>query len=60
MYEFFGGVSALTICDNLRAGVTHPDRYEAQLNEPYRELATNFGTRIIPTRVRKLRDKGKV
>jgi transposase len=28
MYEFFEGVSALTIPDNLRAGVTRPDRYE--------------------------------
>ena len=60
MYEFLGGVSALTICDNLLAGVTHPDRYEAQLNESYRELATHYGTCVIPTRVRKPRDKGKV
>jgi transposase len=60
MYEFFGGVSALTICDNLRAGVTRPDRYEAQINPSYRELATHYGTCIIPTRVRKPRDKGKV
>jgi transposase len=60
MYEFFGGVSALTICDNLRAGVTRPDRYEAQINPSYRELASHYGTCIIPTRVRKPRDKGKV
>ncbi len=60
MYEFFSGVSSLTICDNLRAGVTHPDRYEAELNASYRELATHYGTCVIPTRVRKPRDKGKV
>ncbi len=60
MYEFVGGVSALTVCDNLRSGVKHPDRYEAELNESYRELATHYGTCIIPTRVRKPRDKGKV
>lgn len=60
MYEFFSGVSSLTICDNLRAGVTHPDRYEAELNVSYRELATHYGTCVIPTRVRKPRDKGKV
>ena len=60
MYEFFCGVSRLTICDNLRAGVTHPDRYEAELNASYRELATHYGTCVIPTRVRKPRDKGKV
>jgi transposase len=60
MYEYYGGVSALTICDNLRAGVTRPDRYEAELNASYRELATHYGTCVIPTRVRKPRDKGKV
>jgi transposase len=60
MFEFFSGVSTLTVCDNLRAGVTHPDRYEAELNESYRELATHYSTCVIPTRVRKPRDKGKV
>lgn len=34
----------LTIFDNLRAGVTHPDRCEAELNVFYRELATHYGT----------------
>lgn len=60
MYEFYCGVSALTICDNLRSGVTHPDRYEAELNQSYRDLATHYNTCVIPTRVRKPRDKGKV
>jgi len=60
MYEFFAGVSALTIPDNLRAGVTRPDRYEAELNPSYRELAEHYGTCVIPARVRKPRDKGKV
>ena len=60
MFEFFSGVSSLTICDNLRAGVKHPDRYEAELNASYRDLASHYNTCIIPTRVRKPRDKGKV
>jgi transposase len=60
MYEYFSGVSSITICDNLLAGVTHPDRYEAELNESYRELARHYNTCVIPTRVRKPRDKGKV
>ena len=60
MYEFFSGASALTICDNLLAGVTHPDRYEAEVNRSYRELASHYGTCVIPTRVRKPRDKAKV
>jgi len=60
LFEFMGGVTGLVICDNLRSGVKHPDRYEAELNASYRELATHYGTCIIPTRVRKPRDKGKV
>ena len=60
MYQFFGGASSLTICDNLRAGVTHPDRYEAEVNYSYRELARHYNTCVMPTRVRKPRDKGKV
>jgi transposase len=60
MYNYFNGVSALTIPDNLRAAVKRPDRYEAELNPSYRELAEHYGTCIIPARVRKPRDKGKV
>jgi transposase len=58
MYAYFQGVSSITIPDNLRSGVKHPDRYEAELNPSYRELATHYGTCIIPARVRKPRDKG--
>jgi len=60
MYEYFEGVSALTVCDNLRSGVTHPDRYEAEVNATYRDFASHYGTCVFPTRVRKPRDKGKV
>jgi len=60
MFEFFSGVSSLTICDNLLSGVTHPDRYEAELNASYRELANHYQTCVIQTRVRKPHDKGKV
>ena len=45
--------------DNLLAGVTRPDRYEAELNPSYRELAEHYGTCVIPARVRKPRDKAK-
>ena len=60
MYEFFNGVSAITVPDNLRSGVTTPDRYEAEVNPSYRELAEHYGTCIIAARVRKPRDKAKV
>jgi transposase len=60
MYEFFNGVSAITVPDNLRSGITTPDRYEAEVNPSYRELAEHYGTCIIAARVRKPRDKAKV
>jgi transposase len=59
MYEFFAGVSALTIPDNLRSAVKRADRYESELNPCYRELAEHYGTCVIPARVRKPRDKAK-
>jgi transposase len=60
MYEYFGGVSALTIPDNLRSGVKRADRYEPEVNPSYEELARHYGTCVIPARARKPRDKAKV
>ncbi len=59
MYEAFGGVSAITVPDNLRSAIKTPDRYEAEINPSYRELAEHYGTCIIPARVKKPRDKAK-
>ncbi len=60
MYEAFDGVAAITVPDNLRSGISKPDRYEAEINPSYRELAEHYGTCIIPARVKKPRDKAKV
>jgi transposase len=35
--EFFEGVASITVPDNLKSGVTRPDRYEPQLNRSYAE-----------------------
>jgi len=59
-YEYMGGVSAVTVPDNLKAGVIKPDFYEPDLNPTYREMAAHYGTTIIPARVRRPRDKAKV
>src|SRR5579863_2634347 len=60
MYEAFNGVASITVPDNLRSAIASPDRYEAEINPAYRELAEHYGTCIIPARVRKPRDKAKV
>ena len=57
MYEFFGGVTAITVPDNLRSGVTKADRYEAEINRSYHDLSEHYGTCIIPARPLKPRDK---
>lgn len=60
MFEFFGGVTEITVPDNLKSGVTKPCFYEPELNESYRDLAKHYGTAIIPAHVRKPKHKAKV
>jgi transposase len=55
-----GGVPKAVVCDNLKAGVTKPSRYEPGINRTYQDLATYYGFVVLPTRVRKPRDKAKV
>jgi transposase len=52
-----GGVPKAVVCDNLKAGVTRPSRYEPGINRTYQDLATHYGFAVLPTRVRKPRDK---
>lgn len=59
-FQFFGAVPMITVPDNLRSGVTHPCRYEPDLNPTYQDMALHYGTTIIPARVKKPRDKAKV
>lgn len=59
-FDFFGGVSELTVPDNLKSGVTKANKYEPELNRTYADLAQHYGTAIIPARPYKPRDKAKV
>ena len=54
------GVPSAVVCDNLKAGVTATCRYEPGINRTYQDLATHYGTAVLPTRPRKPRDKAKV
>ncbi len=60
VFAFLGGVPRQLICDNLKAGVTAACRYEPGINRSYQEMAAHYGTAVVPTRVRKPRDKAKV
>ena len=59
-FEYFGGVPAVIVPDNLRSGVTHANRYEPDINPTYQEMANHYHTAVIPARVRKPQDKAKV
>ena len=59
-FTFFGGVTETLVPDNLKAGVTHPHRYEPELNPTYTDMATHYGVVVLPTRVAKPRDKSLV
>ncbi len=56
---FLGGTPRLLVCDNLRAGVTAACRYEPGINRTYQEMAAHYGAAVLPTRVRRPRDKAK-
>ena len=60
-YEFFGGVAARLVCDNLKTGVrSHPRNGEPVLNEAYESLGRHYGAAIAPTGVRKPKQKASV
>ena len=60
LFVFLDRVPKFVVCDNLKAAVTNPDRYEPGLNRSYVELANHYGATILPARPYKPRDKAKV
>jgi transposase len=59
-FRFFGGVTETVVPDNLKTGITHPHRYEPEINRSYAEMAAHYGVAVLPTRVARPRDKAKV
>ena len=57
--EYFGGVPAVWVPDQLRTGVTVPCRYEPGVQRTYGEWAQHYHTVVIPARPAKPRDKAK-
>jgi hypothetical protein len=58
MWNYFGGVTPRTICDNLKTGVIkHPKDGEIILNDNYESLANHYVTAILPAGVRKPKQK---
>lgn len=59
-FEFFGGVPARLVPDNLKTGVIKPDLYDPKFNRAYAELAAHYGCLIDPARAAKPKDKARV
>lgn len=59
-FELLGGVPAIAVPDNLKAGTTRACRYEPEPSRTYEGMAARYGVAIIPARRRKLRDQAKV
>ncbi|MFW5395481.1 MAG: transposase [Candidatus Accumulibacter regalis] len=56
-FEHLNGCTALLVADNLKSGVTTPCFYEPELNPTYRDLATHYGTAVLPARPHRPKDK---
>ena len=59
-FKYFGGVTRILQCDNLKTGVITHGRSEVTLNKAYNDLAEHYGTAILPCRVRSPKDKAMV
>ena len=58
--ELLGAVPQGLVCDNMRTAVNKSSRYEPEVNEALLDFANYYGMSVLPTRVRKPRDKSRV
>jgi len=59
-FLYFGGVTRVIVPDNMKTAVHKADKFEAQLNALFLELATHYQTSVLPARSYKPRDKSLV
>ncbi len=58
--QYYGGVPAAIVPDNLRSAVSKSDRYEPTINETFADFAEHYNTTILPARAYKPKDKALV
>lgn len=58
--QYFGGVPAAIVPDNLKSAVTKSSKYEPTINETFADFAEHYGTAVLPARVYRPRDKSLV
>ena len=57
MFEYFGGVPAVIVCDNLKSAVIRASKTDPTINSSYQDMADHYGMMIIPARPYKPKDK---
>lgn len=55
-----GGVPQVLVPDNLKSAIIKASRYEPEVNQALEDFANHYGATVIPTRVRKPKDKALV
>ena len=59
-FEYFGGIPACVVPDQLKSGVKTSCKYDPEINPVYAELCAHYGVAVVPARPREPRDKAKV
>jgi transposase len=58
--QYYGGVPAAIVPDNLKSAVIKSSKYEPTINETFVDFAEHYGTSILPARAYRPRDKALV
>ena len=59
-FRYLGGVPELLVPDCLKSAVTKACRYDPGINRTYEEMASHYGTAVLPARPRHPKDKAAV
>lgn len=59
-FEYFGGVPRIIVPDNAKTAVSKADIHDPETNRTYADMARHYAAAIVPTRVRKPKDKAPV
>lgn len=59
-FDYFRGVPAATVPDNLKSGIKRSSNYEPTIGPLYQKMAEHYGFVVLPARVRKSKDKAIV
>lgn len=59
-FEYFEGVPQAIVTDNLKPAINRASKYDPELNKSMADFAEHYDIAVLPTRVRKPKDKALV